>query len=91
MRPAGPVALDVSLHGMTAATGAWHLIDRDSIERTAELRARYAEAVGEGDELGAAEAVEVGERRHAPSPGAEAGEGPEVGKVRGDLEFGVGH
>lgn len=47
MRPAAPIALHVSLHGMTAATGAWHLIDRDSIERTAELRARYAEAVVE--------------------------------------------
>jgi len=47
LKPAAPIHLHVSLHGMTAATGAWHLIDREWIDRTADLRQRYAEAVRE--------------------------------------------
>lgn len=47
LKPAAPIALHVSLHGMTAATGAWHLIDREWIDRTADLRARYAAALRE--------------------------------------------
>jgi hypothetical protein len=47
LKHAAPIALHASLHGMTAATGAWHLVDREWIDRTAELRQRYAEAVRE--------------------------------------------
>lgn len=47
IKPAAPIALHLSLHGMTAATGAWHLIDRPWIDRTADLREAYAQAMGE--------------------------------------------
>ena len=41
----GPFAMHASLHGMAAATGGWHLIERSWVDRTAELRRQYAAAV----------------------------------------------
>ncbi len=47
LREHGPYDLHLSLHGMAAATGAWHLIERSWVDRTAGLRRDYARAVGE--------------------------------------------
>jgi len=43
----GPFDLHLSLHGMTAATGGWHLIERRWVDRTAALRRAYADAMRE--------------------------------------------
>jgi len=43
----GPYDLHMSLHGMAAATGAWHLIERSWVDRTDEIRRGYARAVRE--------------------------------------------
>ena len=41
----GPFDLHVSLHGMAVAEGAWLLIHKNWIERTADLRRRWLEAI----------------------------------------------
>ncbi len=43
----GPYAMHVSLHGMTASEGGYHLIERGWVERTVGLREKYAAAMGE--------------------------------------------
>ncbi len=45
LREHGPYDLHLSLHGMAAATGVWHLIEQSWIDRSAELRQAYAQAV----------------------------------------------
>jgi hypothetical protein len=41
----GPFALHMSLHGMSVASGGWHLIERSWVDRTAALRDHYAGAL----------------------------------------------
>jgi len=49
LREHGPYDLHLSLHGMSAATGAWHLIERSWVDRTADLCREYAAAVVAAD------------------------------------------
>lgn len=44
-----PLALHFSLHGMAVGEGAWLLIDREWIDRTADLRTRWLQAVAAAD------------------------------------------
>lgn len=41
----GPYAMHVSLHGMTAGEGGYHLIERSWIDRTAQFREQYGKAM----------------------------------------------
>ena len=41
----GPFELHLSLHGMSIATGGWHLIERSWADRTVALREAYAQSM----------------------------------------------